>query len=129
MSDHTVYKTIDGEICTIPPIKDICKCLEIKFKDLSNQAAYWQDRFENLTKSDKEYQVLKEERDTAKADLFRGFGITEEEDKRIQDWLKEHKKTHLRGLGVSYVFTPTSLGTAGKIKCSCGEEFTFRELG
>ena len=32
------------------------------------------------------------------------------------------------GGGMTYIFTPTSIGTVCKVKCSCGEEFCFREL-
>ena len=27
-----------------------------------------------------------------------------------------------------YKFVPTSIGTIGKVVCSCGEEFTFQDL-
>lgn len=32
------------------------------------------------------------------------------------------------GGSYSYTFTPTSLGTVGEIKCTCGDKFCFREL-
>lgn len=128
MTENPYYKCIDGKMQAILPIKDICEALEVKFKDLTSQVDYWKDRFESLTKSDKEYQKLKAERDSAMENLYRGFGISKEEDDKIRKWLLEHRKTHLRSGSLEYVFIPTSVGTIGKVRCSCGEEFTFCEL-
>lgn len=53
------------------------------------------------------------------------------------EWIKKHNlKKHgsetvycgAIGGGMTYIFTPTSIGTVGKIRCSCGEEFCFRNL-
>ena len=67
------------------------------------------------------------------ADYFRGFPISEEEDKKVKKWMNEHEKKCVRGHGCVggkyiYKFVPTSIGTIGKVVCSCGEEFTFQDL-
>lgn len=63
--------------------------------------------------------------------------ILQEENKIITEWIKKHNlKKHgsetvycgAIGGGMTYIFTPTSIGTVGKIRCSCGEEFCFRNL-
>ena len=69
-----------------------------------------------------------------------GFPVTEEEDKAIRKW----QETHLRekhpealedpsyfgaiGGNWTYKFIPTSIGTIGEVKCSCGEKYCFSDL-
>lgn len=64
------------------------------------------------------------------------FDITKEEDKAINAWVKNHifnrHQGHHYGGAIGgtyeYIFTPTSIGEVGTIKCTCGDSFTFREL-
>lgn len=66
-----------------------------------------------------------------------GFPITEEEVKAIEEWQKKHEKevhnssSYAGAIGgrYSYHFVPTSIGTSGTIKCICGAEFEFQEIG
>lgn len=66
-----------------------------------------------------------------------GFPITEEEAKAIEEWQKKHEKEVHNGSSYagaiggrySYHFVPTSIGTSGTIRCSCGAEFEFQEIG
>ena len=82
-----------------------------------------------IVEKDKEIESLRNE-------LANGFGITDEEWDTIHRWQDEHiNKVHngnsysgAIGGGWSYEFTPTSIGNIGIVKCSCGAEFTFREL-
>lgn len=74
-----------------------------------------------------------------KADAERGFFITEEEQKNIQEWQEKHlKEKHPKAVGnpgyfdVSganweYTFIPTGLGTVRVVRCSCGEEYDFSD--
>ena len=71
------------------------------------------------------------------------FPISEDESLAIREWQLEHEKTvhnlvteeqRIRAQGCSggrytYIFLPTGIGTAGKIRCSCGAEFEFQHLG
>lgn len=82
-----------------------------------------------IVEKDKEIKSLRNE-------LANGFGITNEEWEAIHKWQHEHVKEVHSGISYSgaiggrwtYIFTPTSLGDIGTVKCSCGAEFTFREL-
>ena len=64
------------------------------------------------------------------------FHITKEEDKAINAWVKNHiferhqgrRCTGAIGGSYTYEFTPTSIGEIGTVKCTCGDEFCFREL-
>ena len=66
-----------------------------------------------------------------------GFPITEEEVKAIEEWKVKHEKEAHNGSSYagaiggrySYHFVPTSIGTSGTIKCICGAEFEFQEIG
>lgn len=89
---------------------------------------------------DSELTNMKEKYESIKKDLMRGFPVSEEEEKRIEEWMKKHdKEVHgittldqrLRSGGCIggryiYIFVPTSIGIIGTIKCNCGEEFEFR---
>lgn len=77
---------------------------------------------------DTELQNLQHKYDKIKNDAYRGFPITEEENKRIYEWAYKHKMQEHSRPSYSYIFTPTTLGLIGKIKCSCGAEFDFRKL-
>lgn len=89
---------------------------------------------------DKEISRLNAVLESALDDLNRGFPINSEEYERIERWKLEHLKTkHPKafanpgyfgaiGGNFSYRFTPTSIGTAGVVACTCGDEFCFREL-
>ena len=64
------------------------------------------------------------------------FEITREEHEAIEEWKKKHVEekhngdTYAGAIGgrYKYIFVPTSIGTVGSIKCSCGETFCFSEL-
>lgn len=73
----------------------------------------------------------------------RGFPITEKENAAIKEWVAKHEeevhgiktiedKMMHHGCGggsYSYHFVPTSIGVSGTIRCRCGEEFEFQEIG
>ena len=81
-------------------------------------------------------RVLKNRLDQMSDNYWRGFPISKEDDDRIKKWKEKHIKTkhnnnsYAGAIGgrFSYTFIPTSVGTIGTIKCSCGEEFTFQDI-
>lgn len=92
---------------------------------------------------DKKLSAMKQKLDKMTDDYWRGFSISEKEEKAIEEWKKTHDETahgyttermRLKAEGCcggryTYVFVPTSIGTFGKIVCNCGAEFEFQELG
>lgn len=105
--------------------------------------------YELITRLEEENKQLKDEhykdaelaecKDTI--DILRklldySFSIPEEEYEAIKKWQEQHEIDKHNGVmahGVcggryTYCFTPTSIGTVGTVKCSCGEEFTFSEI-
>lgn len=107
------------------------KCLEEENK-----------KFKDEHSKDSEIQRMKTELKEAKEDLYRGFPISKKEKEAIEEWrLKHEAEVHGRdtlekrlsahgtiGGSYTYVFTPTSIGVVGEIKCNCGETFTFQDL-
>ena len=95
---------------------------------------------------DEELSCLKKELEDIREKMVKmyafGFEITKEQHDAFEAWKKEHEgKVHrattleqrlklggaVGGL-YTYQFCPTSIGTFGKVKCSCGAEFSFEEL-
>lgn len=60
------------------------------------------------------------------------FSVFPEEAEKIIAWQEKHVKEIHYPKGVvarfSYEFTPTPLGDIAVVKCSCGEEFCFRDI-
>lgn len=96
--------------------------------------------------ADETIQKLQKENKELKEDYYRGFPISEEEDKKIKDWMDKWMDDHIHygmmddrhyGIknmgaiagGFTYKFTPTSIGTSGKVIAPNGDEFEFQEIG
>ena len=65
--------------------------------------------------ADKRLQEMNEKLEKMRREYYRGFPITDEEQKKIDEWLVNHR--HYGGaIGGShtYEFSPTSIGTFGK---------------
>lgn len=91
---------------------------------------------------DKELKELRLELSRMREAYWRGFPISEEEKKTIEEWCEKHErdvhglhtlKDRLKAGGsiggrYHYVFLPTSIGVSAKIVCNCGEEFEFQEI-
>ena len=86
---------------------------------------------------------MQEKLDCMQKDLWRGLPISEKEKEAIDAWKKKHEeevhglktaedriKAHgCCGGAYSYHFIETSIGVSGVIKCHCGAEFQFQEIG
>lgn len=94
-----------------------------------------------------EMQQMKAELEKVRGDLYRGFGISEEEMEKISKWQEEHEaevhnlKTLKQrafaggaiGGSYTYEFIPTSIGVIGTCKCNRCKggkhgEFEFQSL-
>ena len=69
---------------------------------------------------------MKEELDKTRKDLYRGFPISEDENKHIRDWQCRHEALYHKkpkgyqkaiGGGYTYEFYPTSIGVIGTCYC------------
>lgn len=67
------------------------------------------------------------------ANETRSFAIEPEDVKRIDEWKTKHETEKHNGSGYAgaiggrytYEFTPTSIGTFGRIRCACGDYFDY----
>ena len=119
--------------------KDVDRAIKTIKDELDRNKRMISDLREENTKlkyaayQDEELQKMKTELEETRKDYNRGFPISEEEHKHIKAWMTEHEKRHSNysgaiGGGYTYCFIPTSIGIIGTVKCTCGAEFTFREL-
>ena len=128
----------DGNIWIMDDIKKTLQQVYDHYRIICNRNDYLKKEIEKVKSekyADEELSRLKSEYDRMKSDYYRGFPISEEEDKNIKEWIKNQQKKN-PGIGgaaggrFTYRFTPTGLGTAGTIIDGfTGDEFTFQELG
>ena len=128
----------DGNILIMEDIKKTLQQVYDHYRSVCNRNDYLKKEIEKVKSekyTDEELSRLKSEYDRMKSDYYRGFPISEEEDKNIKEWIKNQQKKN-PGIGgaaggrFTYKFTPTGLGTSGTIIDSfTGDEFTFQELG
>ena len=128
----------DGNILIMDDIKKTLQQVYDHYRIVCNRHDYLMKEIEKVKSekyADEELTRLKSEYDKMKSDYYRGFPISEEEDKNIKEWIKNQQKKN-PGIGgaaggrFTYKFTPTGLGTSGTIIDSfTGDEFTFQELG
>ena len=128
---------------------NVKECLELIEKENDRNKTYIKYLQEENKKlkdehyKDEKVQEMQEKLAKMEKEWRRGFPITEQEEKSIEEWVKNHEakvhglttdKMRLAAQGAAggrytYIFLPTSLGTSGVIKCSCGAEFEFQKIG
>lgn len=128
----------DGNILIMEDIKKTLQQVYDHYRSVCNRNDYLKKEIEKVKSekyADEELSRLKSEYDRMKSDYYRGFPISEEEDKNIKEWIKKQQEKN-PGIGgaaggrFTYKFIPTGLGTSGTIIDSfTGDEFTFQELG
>lgn len=110
--------------------------LNLYITSLENRLEIYTKMIDNYNKSEEISKLLKENKELKnKLVKQNDFVLTDEEEKDINEWIKNHlKKFHNSrdnisiSSGFSYEFTPTSIGTVGIVKCSCGDEYCFRDI-
>ena len=127
---------------------DVTQTLDAIKREFDSQNAriiYLQNQNKKLKEEhykDTELQKMKEELERVRADMYRGFPISAEQEQRIKEWQDKHdaevhglktlkERVHAGGcIGgrYSYEFVSTSIGVIGTAKCNCGEKFTFQDL-
>lgn len=137
------YRTYsNGECVDVVPLEESFRSVRTHIERVEQENKWLREENEKLKDEvykDKELIALKEELEEAQEALRRGFPISEDEEKRINDWIKRHEeKKHgvnflnkrisragAIGGAYTYEFTPTSIGTFCSVRCSCGESFDF----
>lgn len=81
---------------------------------------------------DTEIAKLLEENNKLRQKVVNEFTVNQDEELEISQWMAKHAREKHNGclnIGVSYIFSPTSLGLVKSCQCeSCGASFTFQDL-
>lgn len=138
-SDSRYTTGVDGVWTHVVPLEESVRSIKAHIEAVERRNKYLEEENKKLKDEhykDEEIARLKEERDKAQKDMWRGFPISEEDDKKIKEWCKKHElekhggKMRKGAIGgaYTYIFTPTSIGIVCTIKCFCGETFDFAGL-
>jgi len=127
----------DSAIWTINTIENDFQRLYDHYRSVYNQNEWLRkenERLKSETYKAEELSKMKEKYDQMSNDYYRGFPISEKEEKKIQEWKEKQLEKHPGIGGVSggrfrYEFVPTGLGTVGTIIDGfTKEKFTFQDL-
>ena len=124
----------EGSIWILQDIKKVFQELYDHYCSVVNTNEYLQkenERLKSESYKDEELSKMKEKYEKMKKAYFLGFPISEEEDKKIKEWIEKRPEFNEGAIGgrYTYQFTPTSIGVIGTIiDGMTGEKFTFQEL-
>ena len=130
-------------------VYDLEKCLNaIRLRNEDNEERIKclleeNKKLKSETYKNNELRQMKKQLEKMESDYYRGFPITEKEANAISEWKKKHEEEvhglttddkKLKAAGTiggrySYIFHPTSIGVSGIVRCRCGAEFEFQEIG
>ena len=132
---------VNGDIITAPgDFQECLRGLSFNYDRLYEQAQFFNNellRMRDEKWRDEELQKLNAENEQLHQQLQHGFYVRPEEQELINNWMQNHASDvhHCTGQGgvcggmFSYLFTPTSVGTVGRIRCNlCREVFTFSDI-
>jgi len=127
----------DGTIWINQDIKKVLQELYDHYRSIQNKNEYLRNELE-MVKSDKfkdeELAKMKSDYEKMKADYYRGFAISENEDNLIKEWEKGIMEKYPANSGAiggrfHYEFIPTGIGTVGIVVDSFTKErYIFRDL-
>ena len=128
----------NSAIWTLDTVENDFQRLYDHYRSVHRQNEWLREENERLKSEaykDEELSKMKERYDQMSNDYYRGFSISEEEDKKIHEWIGKQtdKRPGIGGVSggrFTYQFTPTGLGTFGiVIDGFTGDKFTFQEIG
>ena len=144
MSGYSTY--YDGKWTQVYNLDDCIRAIQCRNADNERRIKYLEEENRKLKEEyskDEEIQKMQERLDKMQKDYWRGFPITEAEEKTIEEWKKKHdeevhgwttdrmrmKAGGCSGGRYSYHFVPTALGISGVVRCHCGAKLEFQEIG
>ena len=127
----------DGNILIMEDIKKTLQQVYDHYRIVCNRNNYLKNEIEKVKSEKYADEVLlkmRSEYEKMKSDYYRGFPISEEESKKIKEWMnKQIEKNPSTGGAIggrfSYKFIPTGVGTIGIVIDGITDEtFTFSEI-
>lgn len=118
----------------IEDIKYVLQTLYNQFRAVKLRNEYLEEENERLKSEaykDEELSKMQEKYESMKADYYRGFAISEKEEKKIEEWMQSLPKANTGAIGgrFHYEFYCTSIGTIGTVVDGVtGQKFKFRDL-
>jgi len=121
MEDNLELK--DGNIWILEDIKKVLQQVYDHYRAVKNSNEYLRKENERLKSEaykDEELSKMKERYDKMKSAYYKGFPISEEEDKKIQEWIKLQIEKYPCDTGAiggrfRYEFIGTSIGVIGTV--------------
>ena len=113
---------------------DILTDLADYLKEADEERKKAVDKLAEFNKDEKIKELEKElENERKRTNKIRSFAIEPKDVKRIDAWKARHEAEKHNGsqyagaIGgrYTYEFTPTSIGTFGRIRCACGDHFDY----
>ena len=135
MDDELELK--DGSMWTIHDLKSLLQEVYDDYRSVVKTNDYLKNEIEKVKSEKYADEVLlkmRSEYEKMKSDYYRGFPISEEENKKIKEWMnKQIEKNPSTGGAIggrfSYKFIPTGVGTIGIVIDGITDEtFTFSEI-
>lgn len=135
MEDNLELK--DGSIWLLEDIKTALQQVYDHYRSVKNSNEYLRkenERLKSETYKDEELSKMEEKYNKMKSAYYRGFPISEEEDKKIQEWIKLQIEKYPNDAGAiggrfRYEFIVTSIGVIGTIVDSfTNDTFNFQSL-
>ena len=121
------FKNDSGELLHAPDclkdFDDMFEGMRVEVKSLFDRINWLQKENKRLQEEnykDEELTKMKKELDNVRKDLYRGFGISQEENESVRNWEKKHNKKYHQSRwngAVTYMFVPTNIGTFGSVCC------------
>ena len=130
LKDKAIWLTNDIK-STLQEVYDHYRALQIKNEYLNKEI----EKVKSEKYAEEELSKMKSEYEKMKSDYYRGFPISEEEGKKIKEWMdKQIKKNPSSGGAIGgrfrYEFIPTGIGTVGTvIDIFTEDRFNFQDLG
>ncbi len=147
MTDKRMYDMTSGKMIRVNDFYQSIDSIKWQYETDQNKIKILTEQNKKLCDEqykDEELQKLTKKLEECKNKMRRGFSISENEEKSINEWKKKHEsekhgiKTDRDRMNASirepvgrlytYHFLPISIGIIGVVSCSCGDKFCFRDL-
>lgn len=128
----------EGGIWIMDSIENDLKRIYDHYRKVVNENDYLRkenERLKSKAYKDEELSKIQTTYEKMKGDYYRGFPISENEEKKINEWIEKQMEKNMNTGGAiggrfRYEFIPTGIGASGTIIDEfTNDRFNFQELG